>query len=83
MIFIAGVSPRITTLDEKPRMCPVCGLAQAYYKRVDQWLSLFFIPVIRVKKGEPFIMCEKCERNMHEMGEDYAGWINGQDKRCL
>jgi hypothetical protein len=49
MIFIAGVSPKIKVLDQNPRRCPVCGLHQAYNKRMDHYLSLFFIPILRVK----------------------------------
>lgn len=72
MIFIAGVSPKIKILDQNPRRCPICGLNQAYYKRMDHYLSLFFIPIIRVKKGEPFIMCDGCEQTLHEFGPDYT-----------
>ena len=82
MIFIAGISPKIITLEGKPRLCPVCGLAQAYFKRVDHWFSFFLIPILRVKKGEPFIMCEKCERNIHEMGDEYSRWVERQGKKC-
>ncbi|QTA92445.1 zinc ribbon domain-containing protein [Desulfonema magnum] len=82
MFLIAGISPKIKTLDDKPRLCPVCGLAQAYYRRTDHYFSLFFIPILRVKKGEPFIMCEKCERNMHEFGDEYNDWLDKQDKTC-
>jgi RNA polymerase subunit RPABC4/transcription elongation factor Spt4 len=64
MIFIAGVSPKIKVLDQNPRRCPVCGLNQAYYKRMDHYLSLFFIPVFRVKKGEPFLTCDRCEQSL-------------------
>jgi len=64
MFLIAGITPRVKTLDQNPRRCPVCGLNQAYYRRVDHWLNLFFIPVIRIKKGEPFIMCDRCERSL-------------------
>ena len=70
MIFIAGVSPKIKILDRNPRRCPVCGLNQAHYKRMDHYLSLFFIPILRVKKGEPFIMCDRCERSFKEFGPD-------------
>ena len=82
MIFIGGISPKIKVLDQKPAICPVCGLAQAYYKRVDHYLSLFFIPVLRVKKGEPFLMCERCERSVHEMGEEYQDFLDRQGARC-
>ncbi len=71
MIFIAGVSPKIKVLDQNPRRCPVCGLHQAYYKRMDHYLSLFFIPLFRVKKGEPFIMCDRCEHSVNEFGPDF------------
>ncbi|MGD8880565.1 MAG: zinc ribbon domain-containing protein [Desulfobacterales bacterium] len=70
MIFIAGVSPKIKVLDQNPRRCPVCGLHQAYYKRMDHYLSLFFIPIFRVKKGEPFIICDRCEQTAHAPGPD-------------
>jgi len=61
MFIIAGISPKIKILDNNPRLCPTCGLAQAYLKRTDNYLSLFFIPLFRVKKGEPFIICDRCE----------------------
>ena len=61
MILIAGVSPKTKTLESTPRLCPSCGLAQAYLKRVDHYLSLFFIPVFRVKTGEPILVCNRCE----------------------
>ena len=61
MILIAGVSPKIKTIDPTPRLCPSCGLAQAYLKRVDHYVSLFFIPVFRVKKGETVLVCNRCE----------------------
>lgn len=62
MFLIAGVQPKTTRLDERPQPCPACGLIQAYPTRVDHYLSLFFIPLIRVKRGEPFLLCEHCQR---------------------
>ena len=70
MFLIAGVTPKIKVLDNTPRRCPVCGLHQAYFKRVDHYLNLFFIPILRIKKGEPFIMCERCERTVNEFEKD-------------
>ena len=52
MLIIAGISPKIVVLDNNPRRCPACGLVQTYLKRSDSYLSLFFIPIFRVKKGE-------------------------------
>jgi hypothetical protein len=72
MFLIAGVSPKIKILDPNPRICPVCGLARAYYKRVDHYFNLFFIPILRVKKGKPFIMCDRCERTVPECKEEYG-----------
>ena len=82
MFLIAGISPKTITIDNNPRVCPFCGLAQAYYKRVDHYFNLFFIPLFRVKKGEPFIMCERCEKNVSNYREDYNSWSGGQDIKC-
>ena len=66
MFLIAGISPKVKTLETVPRICPACGLAQAYLKRVDHYLSLFFIPIIRVKKGEPVLICNRCRATLNE-----------------
>ncbi|UCF92698.1 MAG: zinc ribbon domain-containing protein [Desulfobacterales bacterium] len=72
MFLIAGIAPKTRVLDTKPQRCPICGLHQAYYKRMDHYLSFFFIPVVRVKKGEAFLMCDRCERTISEFGADYT-----------
>jgi rubrerythrin len=82
MIFIAGVFPKTKILDQNPRRCPVCGLNQAYYKRIDHYLSLFFIPILRVKKGEPYIVCERCERTIHEFGPDFTHRTESDKLTC-
>jgi hypothetical protein len=82
MILIAGVSPKIKRLDNNPRRCPVCGLAPAYYKRVDHYLSLFFIPILRVKKGEAFIMCDRCEKTVHQFSENHDAGPHAPDGHC-
>lgn len=58
--FIGGVQPKTVVLDSTPRLCRECGLAQARLKRVDHYLSLFFIPIIPVKRGVPVIVCDRC-----------------------
>lgn len=68
MFLIAGVSPKTIIVDEKPKLCPLCGLARARYKRIDHYLSLFFIPLFRVKKGEAYLMCDRCEKEAKEFG---------------
>jgi predicted RNA-binding Zn-ribbon protein involved in translation (DUF1610 family) len=60
MFLIAGVQPKTRRVDENPMRCPSCGQTSAYRTRVDHYLSLFFIPLIRVKQGAPFLLCEAC-----------------------
>jgi RNA polymerase subunit RPABC4/transcription elongation factor Spt4 len=66
--IIGGVQPRVKVLDEQPRRCPRCGLHQAYMKRVDHYISLFFIPLLRVKTGEPALVCDRCAGPVSESG---------------
>ena len=82
MIFIAGISPKTKKLDQNPRRCPLCGLHQAYFKRVDYYLSLFFIPLLRFKKGDPFIMCDHCEKAIPEFGPDFSQQTGDKNKTC-
>ncbi len=58
--LIGGVQPKTVALDETRKLCSACGLAQAKLKRVDQYLSLFFVPLFRVKKGDPVLICDRC-----------------------
>jgi len=73
LFIIAGISPKTKTLDQNPRRCSRCGLNQVYEKRIDHWLSLFFIPIFRVKKGEPFSMCVQCAGDSDARGPDLSG----------
>jgi len=68
--FIGGVQPRIKVLDETPRRCPRYGLHQAHLNLVDNYLSLFFIPVFKVKTGEPVLVCDRCEGPFAAAGPD-------------
>jgi transcription elongation factor Elf1 len=69
MIFIGGVGPRKKKLDSHPRICSNCGLSQAYLVRLDDYLSLFFIPILRIRKGRPFVECERCGQFTDENGK--------------
>lgn len=55
------VLSRIREIDATARECPACKAHQATLKRVDHYLCLFRIPVMRVRKGEPFLACNGCE----------------------
>jgi endogenous inhibitor of DNA gyrase (YacG/DUF329 family) len=67
--FIAGVQPKTVALEGQNVRCPVCGLHQAAMKRVDHYLSIFFLPLFRVKKGSPFLECQSCGSLTRESGE--------------
>lgn len=58
--FIGGIQPKTIDLEEGSRICPICGLSRAKLRRVDHYLSLFFIPLFPVKKGEPVLICDRC-----------------------
>lgn len=60
MIFIGGLQPKTVVVDPAPRICDRCGLARARLVRVDQYLSLFFIPVFRIKTGDEMTVCDRC-----------------------
>ncbi|MCG6906833.1 MAG: zinc ribbon domain-containing protein [Desulfobacteraceae bacterium] len=58
--LVGGISPKTVVLDPAARRCPACGLFQARLQRVDHYLNLFFIPLWRVKKGAPLLVCSRC-----------------------
>jgi ribosomal protein L37E len=58
--LVGGVQPKTMTLDDTARLCSACGLAQARLRRVDHYLSIFFIPIFPVKRGEPVVICDRC-----------------------
>jgi len=72
--FIGGITPKTRKIDDTPRRCPACGLYQAYRMRVDYYLNLFFIPVLKVKTGQPFIMCERCHKAADEFARDFSAY---------
>ena len=82
MIFIGGIGPREKRLEEQPRLCSNCGLSRAYLTRLDDYFSLFFIPVLRIRKGEPVIKCERCGHVAAEDGRIYSSGIDLRRPRC-
>ncbi len=68
--IIAGIQPK-TVVVEGSRQCPSCGLNQAGLKRQDHYLSLFFLPLFRVKKGVLFLECSGCGSLSSESGESF------------
>jgi RNA polymerase subunit RPABC4/transcription elongation factor Spt4 len=64
--FIGGIQPKTVIVDRQPRACPACGHVEVYLKRVDHYMSLFFIPLFPVKRGTPFLLCENCNTVIDE-----------------
>ena len=79
--LIAGVTPKIIILDEKPKLCASCGLDQAYLKRVDYYFNIFFIPIVKVKKGETFLECNTCNDRNHDF-EKQPFWSKMVSNTC-
>jgi rubrerythrin len=80
--LIGGVQPKTVSLDDTPRVCPACGLAKAKLKRTDHYLSLFFVPLFRVKKGDPILICDLCG-SIAPMEEGAGGAFRGtRSYRC-
>jgi predicted RNA-binding Zn-ribbon protein involved in translation (DUF1610 family) len=71
--IIAGLQPRTKLLEPTPRRCPSCGLQQAYLQRVDHYLSLFFIPLLPVRRGDPFLFCRRCNQAVEGAAKNQAG----------
>jgi hypothetical protein len=75
--FIGGIQPKTIVVDKQARHCPACGHPGVYLKRVDHYLSLFFIPLFPVKKGASFFICENCQAAFDDLHGYRAGM--GQD----
>jgi hypothetical protein len=82
VIFIGGIGPREKRLEQQPRVCPNCGLTRAYLTRTDDYLSLFFIPLLRIRKGQPFVSCERCGYVGDERGTVYESGMDLSLPRC-
>lgn len=59
-LFIGGIQPRKKFIEGNPGICPECGRPAMLPCRVDHYLSLFFIPLFPVRKGETALCCREC-----------------------
>lgn len=81
MLFIGGVQPRTVVLEKRPEACPACSHNMLRLKRIDQYVSLFFIPIFPVKRGVPFLTCDNCNTlDVNTFGE--AGRAAGSQENC-
>lgn len=63
-IFIIGVAPRQKKISEGDFVCPSCQQKRPYTQvKSAQWLSLFFIPVFPLGKGEEYVTCHHCRQS--------------------
>ena len=68
--FIGGVQPRKKTLEIRAEACPYCREHKIRLQRIDRYISLFFIPVLRIKKGIPYLACGGCGKSV-DSGEGF------------
>lgn len=80
--LIGGVQPRTVKLDTYPRACQSCGHPALQFKRTDHYLSLFFIPLFPVKKGLPYLECERCGAVYPEDGSPSGPGILSPSSEC-
>jgi predicted RNA-binding Zn-ribbon protein involved in translation (DUF1610 family) len=80
--FIGGIQPKTILLEKQPILCPECGYREVYQKRVDQYISVFFIPLFPIKKGIPFFSCENCKHSLYGNGNGSQYWDSKNQKRC-
>jgi len=80
--FIAGIQPKSVEMDDHPRMCPACGLYQFRLRRIDHYLSIFFLPLLRVKKGTPYLECRSCGHMADESGRTESAPLKRDLTRC-
>ncbi len=80
--FIGGVQPKTVTLIKQTRVCPFCGHPEICQKRVDNYLSLFFIPLFPVKRGIPFWVCANCTTYFDDQGAPLTSAYRDGAKVC-
>jgi predicted RNA-binding Zn-ribbon protein involved in translation (DUF1610 family) len=80
--FVGGIQPKTIDLGKQSSPCPSCGLYQTRLKRVDHYISIFFLPVIRIKKGEVFLFCERCEISNQAVDESFRNYKQSQNNHC-
>ncbi len=61
-MIIWGLGWRDKTLSSGTFFCPRCDQMRPYKrKRPGYYFTLFFLPLIRIKKQQPFVECQVCK----------------------
>jgi len=79
--LIGGLQPKTVLIERQTNLCPSCGHFELCKKRVDHYFSLFFIPLFPVKKGKPFLVCNKCQKVVEEKDTTSRG-TDKEHKKC-
>ena len=62
------MQPKTVELEGAKRPCRSCGLNTCRQVRQDYYVSLFFIPVVPVRRGDPFWQCARCGQGCQGQG---------------
>lgn len=67
MLLIWGWRSLVKVLGIGEFHCPRCGVDRAYsLVRPRRWFTLFFIPVVPLSWGEPYVECQACKAAYRE-----------------
>lgn len=80
--FIGGIQPKTILLEKQSRACPICAHFDVRYKRIDHYISLFFLPLFRIKKGIPFLICQNCNVVLNEDGKAMKAGRTDEGLKC-
>ena len=66
-MLIWGRTTRSTRVSEGVFVCPFEGTQQGYWLlSVRRWFTVFWFPVIPLRRGDDIVRCESCGRGFHD-----------------
>src|SRR5919202_1979377 len=67
MLLVFGVRYLYALVATGTFHCPVCGVDRGYRLRAPRsWFHLFWIPLIPLRRGEPFVECDVCRTRFQQ-----------------
>jgi hypothetical protein len=67
MLLVFGVRHLYALVATGRFHCPVCGVDRGYRLRHPRsWFHLFWIPLVPLRQGEPFVECDVCRSRFEE-----------------
>ena len=71
MLLVFGIRQLYALVTTGTFHCPVCGVDRGYRLRSPRsWFHLFWLPLVPLRQGEPFVECDVCGSRF---GEDVLG----------